>query len=310
MSDFLQSGIYSFNLNLTQLILYENTSEIYDISQTNINKSKKKSLISYIYKMIAKKKWNIQNQKGYFEGTKLLIPNNDTGFKVFDEHHVLTYYHDITCKNKIMENRDKISCVFSIPQIVENRYNYVIEEKITNHNFDANHFICYLFESYIEFFQQKQICIQQDLSGYKTKYKKLFKKFYHYFENIPSKQTILQHGDIWNGNILLDDQYYIIDFEICKNRFYLYDFFFYLYSYLFIYDDCTYLDYYFRGDYDTILSIYCDALGVFYDAGCKGLYFKQFMLNFIEDRFQDYSIRIFYKESKKIIALFDKYNVT
>lgn len=309
MSDFLQSGTYSFNKNHTQLINCNNFNEIYDISQTNINKSKVKIIISNIDRIIFKKKYKIFNQKGYFYGTRLLIPNNDTGFKVFDENYVLTFYNDVNYQNRIITNRDKISSIFYVPKVLHNVQNYTIEEKILCKEFNTENFIHYMCERYAEFFQLSQIRITQDSSDYKRKYKRLFKHYYQHFHGISKKQTVFQHGDIWDGNIIFNDKYYLIDFEICHDRFYLYDFFFYIYSYTFIYDNYDYLDNYFDGKYDNILIEYCDSLETTYDVNLKGFYFKEFILNFMEDRFKDYSIRIFYKESKKILALFNKYNI-
>ncbi len=295
---FLKNNVYYFNDTYSQLSVAktENVTDIkaFEKGKTGIKRKVKK----IIYDIIVGKKVIVDDEKSkLFDGNMLLIPTNNYGVKVFNQKEVLTVFENINDLEKNLSNRNKMGLIFNTPNVikVDKENMYIIEErKYNKDNLDKEKVILDIMNSYIKYLSHDKTKLSIKKMK-ENRNEKLYKNFYERIKvSKDTYESILQHGDLWIGNIIKEeDRNYIIDYEEVEDNYFLYDFFKFIYSEAYIFNDYSMLNNYFRGKYDEVLDRYFKSLNIVYDNMNKKEYFMIFLNLFIHYRTKSCSSYIF-----------------
>ena len=295
-SRFLKNDKYFFNSTYSKLS-NQNKDKITDVTDfSNGGTGIKRALDKIINDVIIGKELIINSDRKIFDGNVLLIPSHRYGVKIFNDDEVLTYYNNKEFLKNDLKKREKIGEIVNTPKIKKITENYLIEEKIKNIEFEKEEALISIMKKYIDFFSNRDVKILEKNIKNK-KHKILFYNFYKKIAvNKKDYKCILQHGDLWYGNIIYDGNIYVVDYEEVEEKYFLYDFFKYIYSEAFISSNYKLLNNFFSGKYDEILNIYFSALNMNYNLNQKKEYFFTFLNVFIEDRIKTNNLYTFKKE--------------
>ncbi len=312
---YLKNGTYIFNKNYTQLFnnsAYNSIGSFINSFETCF--SEKLTISTFLkkimYSIFFGNKIKIKNKTTEFEGELVLIPSNNYGIKIFSKNKVLTQYNDENYLNHNLNSREKISFIFNTPKVCSFTTHTIIEEKINSKEFDKEEVLYYILNSYIDYFKNNNIKLKKYYEIHKNNIKDFYKNnnFLKFNEKIFFEEAVLQHGDLWSGNIIFDgNKYYVIDFEKVDEKYFLNDFFLYLYIDLDITKDSYFLNNYFNGKYDDILNKYCNSLEINYKKEKKKEYFESFLYYFIYENFSNYNKKELEIKLKDIEELIGKY---
>ncbi len=305
-SDYLEPGVYKFNDTYTRL--YKEAGNINQVVDYNTGTGIVKK-IKKIYKgLLYGNKIVINKGEKKFNGTTMLIPSMNYGIKVFSDNEVLTLYNDTSNLKRELDNYKKVSEYINVPSIIRYSKNYYITNKINSTIYDKEEALNYIMDSYIKNNTKNKFKFVNKKYNSK-RYRCLFKKIYDKIYVGDDYQAIIQHGDMWSGNVLYNKSFYIIDFENVGDHYFLYDFFKYIYSEAYILNDYKMLKKYFNSKYDDMLVKYFNSLGLEYNPYDKVKYFYSFLNEFIEDRIRTKNLYIFYKEISFIKKVLKKINL-
>lgn len=301
---YLKNGIYKYNDDFTQISL--NKNEINHFKDNHINKN-----IKYILKLVYRFFFRIPifSFKKFFWGDTLLIPSNKYGYKFFDKEQVCTFYYDVNLLEQYLVKRENMTKIFNAPDIIQKNNNYIIEKKINTINFNKSDILKAILNRYIIFFSNNNI----KLDSFKIKEKKYIdenelKEFYDQIKLRKDFDTIMQHGDLWTANILVNKEtsFYVIDFENVSYKYILYDFFTYIYNEALVYNDYLLASEYFEGEYDLLLGEYFKKLGLKFDKKNKVEYFNFFINQLLDIKFANYDKQGYFSEINKMKDIYSK----
>ncbi len=225
-SDYLEPGVYKFNDTYTRL--YKEAGNINQVVDYNTGTGIVKK-IKKIYKgLLYGNKIVINKGEKKFNGTTMLIPSMNYGIKVFSDNEVLTLYNDTSNLKRELDNYKKVSEYINVPSIIRYSKNYYITNKINSTIYDKEEALNYIMDSYIKNNTKNKFKFVNKKYNSK-RYRCLFKKIYDKIYVGDDYQAIIQHGDMWSGNVLYNKSFYIIDFENVGDHYFLYDFFKYIY---------------------------------------------------------------------------------
>lgn len=258
---YLVNGEYVFDANAKELKL-DGKKGIETFSKKYTNGGKNENYI-------------ISGKEKIFKGNILLITSNDCGVKIFNDTKVLSYFYNKSEKERILVNKEKISKIFRVNDIIFEDDNYIIERRLACLSYDKLDGLYFIFKSYINYFN--------DIN-----------------EKITKDFKCLQHCDLWSGNLIFDEKFYLIDFENVEIEYFLYDIFMYIYSEFYINNDKTLLVQYFKGYFDEYLRKYFDSLNIKYNKNRRVHYFNEFASTFLKNKFFKYSK---YRRFKQFIKI-------
>lgn len=289
----LSDGIYHFNKDFSQF------QKISDVEKYKSYASKTNEHISLrflLYSILFGRKYQVLSKEKIFDGNLMICTSTGNSLKIINNDRVMTYFFDENICKKIVQKKEIISKYLDTPKNIEVSDNYVIEEKINYSDFSKEEAIISVMNKYINFFKKNKII--------PNKKENLFfrgEKLHFFYE-------IEQHGDMWEGNMLYDgNNIKVIDYEAVNSRFFLYDFLFYIYSFIEMKNNFELLDKYFEGYFDTTLERYFDSLGLIFDSKNKFEYFRCFIYCFIDERLINYSRKGFKRKNKEIDEIIAKY---
>lgn len=281
--NFLIDGKYSFNDDYSQFSNIENDFIFKNYSQNDKN-SWKDIIKKVILRLIFNDTYVVHSKNKIFNGICMIPTSTNNSLKISNDNTIMTYYFNSEDCKKMLSKKRLISSIFATPETIEEKNNFYIEKRINYKDFDKEKIIEYILHSYSD-------NVKNSLPKYQEKKLEFFKR------KVRCKE-IIQHGDLWNGNILYDGQYYIIDYELVDHKYFLYDFFFYIYSYYDFDGNDKLLNNYFNGKYDELLTDYFKKFGEVYSGDERINYFKIFLSYFYYDRFHDKSTKR--KSNKKV----------
>jgi hypothetical protein len=227
-----------------------------------------------------------------FCGTELLISSSRQEYKVFDKKtcKVLTVYSEKRKLKQILTNKAFFAKYFKVPQTININYNksYCIEEYIIHNPFDpidAIDSICedlllYLLSTY------KNYSYDNDEDRLKAKLFSL-----RFGDSVLLESTIglpktSVHGDLWSSNVIFDGHmYFVTDFERVGVRFFLFDFFCFIFSEWLLKNDDRLLMQYNNGRFDNFFA----KLPWDYNPFRKDLYLLAFLIDMTNERWSNYT---------------------
>lgn len=291
---FLENGLYSFSEDFSQFKrIYDNTN-YKNYNSSNRNNFKEK--IKYdVFKLFFGRKYKVYSKKKIFNGKQMISTSSTNNIKIINDTEVMTYYLNKEDRIDIIDKKNKISKILDTPNTLKISEKFFIEEKINYSNFNIEDAIKEIIKKYIIFYKDIYYC------------EKELKKQDIIIDNY---RNIIQHGDLWEGNILFDNEkckYNIIDYEMVGERYFLYDFFLYIYNFIEVENNFKLLDMYFTGYYDEILNNFFCALKLRYNKNDKMKYFEQFIINFTKERLCKTSKKNYYKKIEEFKRIKKKY---
>lgn len=236
------------------------------------------------------------NTPKVFNGTEVIVSSTGTEYKIFDfvKKLVLTIYESQEKMMHIQENKNKIRGVFNVPDTVtiNSDKSYVVEKLIQHHELLVDDAFRILTKSMNDNLTKQKEYTFRD----KAKYQKNKDYFASRFgqskllDNAIGEITTLTHGDFWSSNVIYDGHlYYITDFERVGDRFFLYDFFMFMFSEWLLNKNSLLLDNYFSGEYDAQLDKMFYSVDSEYITECKQEYFLIFLVSITYERWQNYN---------------------
>lgn len=295
---FLNNGIYTINFDNTQLKKI-GTKEI-----SHFNNYNNKSIKLFIKKILSIFNiFYIRSSTKVFNGNIVLFPSKQYGFKIFNNNNILTYYYDSNMLNEQLINRDKINIYFNTPKIIEINEHYVIEERIIGKICNTNEAVDYLLDSYL----LNLAFSKETKKMQKNRFYNEYKKIYELLETENDNYLIApQHCDFWGGNILKsnDGEIFILDYENYSLNYFLYDFFFLLFTNCQLYNDYCLLDNYLSSYYDSKLKKLFIKMNIIYNSNNKIEYFKIFLNIYIQEKFKKYDHDVFDYQIKQLKDIF------
>ena len=260
--------------------------------------NKKNKIMLFFSTILHRKRFTIRQKQNKYHYTLGIIGSQRDSIKLFDYQNnvVASFYFNSLKKEKIIENRSKISGVgYQAPRLFESdrlamQFNAMVEQLIIKKDYDYNEGIISWFKRMISFddkdfncFADKSISQKQYfvIRNFLTKYN--FKKELMIFEEnikMGHYKVTLCHGDFYPLNFIYDgSKYYVIDYECVCVRHTMFDFFTFIFKSYYIFKDERLINKYFNGEYDPFLESLFKKNGSVYHKNAKTLYF---LINLIE----------------------------
>lgn len=252
----------------------------------------KSQLILPLYKCFCKLiKYKVSNTGEKFKGVEIIISSSGNEYKIFKEGYmeVLTVFGNPNKLNTIISNRQVFEQYFFVPKMLH--YNieegYCIEQYINHTCFEMNKCIDSLLDNYKAYFYSTSCKFTIEIDNNKPECQ-YFKKKYGNSKMLEEIQTLPKafvHGDLWESNILFNGvQYYLTDFELAGRRYFLYDFFCFIYSPYMIKGDGRLIEDYLLGRFDLKLG-QLPKIGLFkYDPSNRGVFLLAFIVSINYER--------------------------
>lgn len=302
-STLLKNGVYRFNSTFDKVYM-NHSKNIITFSEKG--QPWKKRFLNLIRKLIYFRGFIIKSEEKKFDGLELVIPSSKYGYKIFSDNSVMTLYFDEVLNKKNCENKKKIEKMFNTPDTIEVSKNYIVEKKIAFNDFDKNTAVSYLLSSSSADAHTDSItynCLDKEKAEF---IKNLFSSL-DYLSNVT---IATQHCDMWSGNLLYDGKkFYVIDYENVSQKYFLYDFFTFIYSEYYINRDISLLDNYFNGNYNDDLLGYSNRFNVDFDFDKLKSYFVTFLVIFFIDRFSGLKNKSIIKEFNKLSFILRRYGL-
>ena len=231
----------------------------------------------------------------FFKGTEVLISSSLTEYKIFDFENnlVLTLYQSIDRMKQINNNKSLYKNCFNVPQtIVFNpELSYIIEELVPHVPYSIVEAIESIGDSICKSLAYQKDCIYSD--------KKLFKKQCTFFSsrfgnsNLLNNKTgsiiSLTHGDLWSSNVIFNgEKYFVIDFERVGQRYFLFDFFTFIFTEWLLNENSLLVDKFFSGQFDNLLKKMFTSIRMDYYAAQKEEYFISFLVVIAFERWRHF----------------------
>lgn len=230
-----------------------------------------------------------------FNGTEVLISSSLTEYKVFDHENgkVLTIYESMEKMKKVNDNKILFKDSFNVPETIDIKpeESYIIEELVPHSPFSTEDVIVAISISICDHLYRQKERVFRDESLYRNQCAFFSSRFgnssllYNEFGTINS----LTHGDLWSSNVIFNrEKYYVTDFERVGYRFFLFDFFTFVFTEWLLNGNSLLIDKYFSGRYDDLLERMCASINLEYSAAQKEDYFLSFLVVIAYERWQHY----------------------
>lgn len=234
----------------------------------------------------------VRNSYKDFMGTDVIISSSLTEYKVFDycTDRVLTYFKSEKKMDRIIRDKKLFIDVFRVPRTLTINYknSFIIEEMISHHDFDVRQAFEELCSDISKFILYNSTYLERD-PNYHNKCKFFSDRFGQselLIESIGSLMT-LTHGDLWSSNCIFDgEQFYITDFERVGKRYFLFDFFLFIFTEWHLNGNAALIDNYFNGRYDRYLDLVFKGCSLTYENESRQSYFLAFLVSITYERWQ------------------------
>lgn len=227
----------------------------------------------------------------FFYGTEIILSSSLTEVKIFETENreVLTRYRDKEKLRKILLDKEYFGQYFNVPKTIKTdiKNSFIIEEFIKHTKFESKEALDYFCGALIKYFNEIRETVLYDNSGDEKRVSIFANNIGQsgFLSRIVGMPKVIVHGDFWRLNVIYDGtQYYIIDFEKKGVRFFLYDFFCFIFSECTLLEDDRLLESYFNGDYDDRLSKMFEVIGEKFDESLRGEYLIAFLVEILNER--------------------------
>lgn len=241
--------------------------------------------------------YKIDNNSTLFRGVDIVISSSKTEFKVFDyqDRKVLTRYKSLKKMKMVEENKKKFSNFFNVPATFSVDYNslFIIEEFITKQEFKAEIAIDYVLKGISKYIEANGEVAHIEDKRYRDECV-YFESRFGYSSLLETNDTCMiycfTHGDLWASNIIFDGKdYYITDFERAGDRYFLFDFFLFIFTEWQLNDNARLIEKYFAGEYDNVLRVMFNNVHSHFYCQKKDFYFVVFLTAITSERWKDYN---------------------
>lgn len=288
---YLENGVYINTINGDYIYEVSSYSKIGDktYSSLSLNNGQCMFLLN-VFTKIFKYKIN-GNKKKKFCGTELLLSSSGNEIKIFSKKKglVMTCYKD---KNKFLRSLDEkyyFSQYYDVPKTVEFDIDNktVVELLIPHHDYSVDNAFFYYCERFSLYLQTNKDSIMYDIEEDKKKLARFRdcvgpSKLLNHAIGLPK---IVTHGDLWRSNIIYDGKnFYLIDFEKKGIRFFLFDFFCFIFSECYLLYNRNQFNFYLKGGYDEVLSKLFKEANSIYDKNLRETYFIAFLVEYSHER--------------------------
>ena len=298
LDEYLVGGVYRSSVSYDCIyykrngpVLSGKTFSSKDTKNTGIKNKINVFLSSYCH-------YNVHN-KGIklFEGTEVLISSSQTEYKVFDytRHQVLTLYNSREKMKAVNANKLFFEDCFNIPKTISYNDNcsYVIEELIKHEAINLEEAVVYIGNEICDYFYSHREAFYSN--------EELFDEQCSLFENRFGRSVLLHekagsivaptHGDLWSSNVIYNgEKYYVTDFERVGERYFLFDFFTFIFSEWLLNSNSILIENYFSGCYDGLLNRMFSSTPIRFEKDKKNEYILSFLVAITYERWRNYSV--------------------
>lgn len=291
MSDFLLTGVYRTASSGDSIYLIGST----DIIRGTYSSFKKtpsfaKVVANIIYYLTRYRIINRESELD-FAGTQLILSSSQKELKVFDfeRKQVLTKYSSLDKLLKYNDDKERFAHSYNVAQtiFIYEHKSIIVEQLIPHKAFNSESIFPTLVQSMIKHTRSFKTAISRRNEDY-MKQSILFASRFgdsRLLERQKKLPSIVTHGDLWSSNVISNgSELFITDFERTGNRFFLYDFFTYIFTEWLLNNNPSLLNDYFHGDYDTSLEDMFTALGETYSTDNKESYLLVFLISYTSER--------------------------
>lgn len=297
MQSFLVNGFYKNTATFDRIIKKSTHTQIdsstfSSLESTSINTRRFVDLYNSLFLL----RVNSPIEQKNFLGTELIITSSKTEFKFFDynKKQVLTTYKSLQKLRMIEKNKNEFIKSFNIPITlhVNEEKSYLVEELITHVKYDVDKALSFICDCIISLYSKQGFKVRFDGDTYKRHCAYFAKRFgdSRLLNNEAGSLKCLTHGDLWSSNVLFDgSNYFITDFERVEERFFLFDFFLFIFVEWQLKGNILLLDNYFSGRYDSTLCRIFSILNQKYDSYKKDEYLLAFLVEITYERWRTFS---------------------
>lgn len=295
LSSYLVNGVYINSLSGDCVFLRNSSPRIGTITfSSKESLTRLARVVIYLYNKIACHIVRGDYSGKLFHATEIIISSSQTEVKLFDydSNLVLTRHKSPQRLMELEKNKNFFTKFFSVPLTLNINLEKIclVEEYIPHINYDIeiafNH-LCELLMNYLSAYDN-ECSINRDYETQKGIFSKRFgnSPLLNEPEGSIMKQT---HGDLWSSNVFFDGQrYYITDFERVGRRFFLFDFFFFIFSEYQLNKNIKLVNNFFSGMYDDYLMRLFHTMGLTYAINKRPCYFLAFLVSLVYERWQHY----------------------
>lgn len=241
-----------------------------------------------------------------FCGTEVIISSGHSEYKVFDikKELVLTYYNDQNKLSLVAQNKNKFRDYFNVTKTTDLNVDkhILIEQFIKQCPFEKEKALIYVIKQYKQYVKSQAVNCSTITDLYCQQFKERFGDS-SLLKEVKQYPSVFSHGDLWSSNIMFDGKvYYITDFEAAEHKYILFDFFMYIFSEYVVYNDIVFIDNYFIGRYDNILSDVMESAEAEFTPNSRGSYILAFLVEIVNERWESY-----HSIDDKIIKILKEY---
>lgn len=296
ISDYLINGVYENSISYDLIKRKGRPSQLCVSTFSSYkNISKFAKLLIRIYNKVHYYHIKSNQKEKKFNGTELIISSSLSEYKIFDFRNktVLTIYSSLEKLRMIEDNKQKLSVAYKVPltYVLNEDKSFIVEELVTHRTFDvedAFKFICASIKSFTMFQRETKEIGRFEFKDSWRSFKGVFGSSSLLDDDV-SSLVCYTHGDMWSSNIIFNgDCYYATDFEHVGVRFFLYDFFFFMFTEWQLNNNDILINNYFLGKYDACLNDIFVQAGEFFDSNKKQRYFLLFLVSIMSDRWLNY----------------------
>lgn len=288
---YLKGGKYKNSLKGDYI--YEKSSSTYLKDNTYSSLSHFNAFIdSVLYRLVNLFTYSVkENNEKMFRGTEMILSSSRTEIKIFssETNEVLTKYKNVDKLKRNEADKKYFGHFFNVPETISLciEDGYIIERFIPHVKFEAIDAFHYFSDKIVNYLNEIKNTITYDKQGDERK----IEKFSNYIgdsymlQYVVGLPKLMVHGDFWNYNVIYDgNNYYLIDYEKKGIRFFLYDFFCFIFSEYTLLNDSRLLKSYLAGGFDSTLFKMFEAVGYSYDNNKRGEYFLAFLVEILNER--------------------------
>lgn len=230
-----------------------------------------------------------------FDASEMILSSSLSEMKFFDfqKKEVLTIFKSETKLYSINEAKQIFANTYRIPKtiIVNFDRSFMIEELIPHMAYDLDEVfkqLCEGFCLHLSYYSSNIITNKEVYIDACKYYVSRFGGCDLLYDTIGSIR-VFSHGDLWSSNIIFDgEKVFVTDFEHAGERFFLYDFFMFIFTEWQLNKDDRLIINYFNGKYDTYLYRMFISAGTVYDTDHRDKYFMVFIASILFDRWLGY----------------------
>ena len=236
------------------------------------------------------------NSEHNFSGTQLIISSSQEEYKIFDfkSRLLLTKYTSLEKLIKYNDNKAIFAHSFNVAKTIniDKKESAIVEQLIQHNTID----VTASFKTLVRSINNHLIFVKPTLNNNQVSYAEMCDFFASRFGNSnilkdKSGQTcIMSHGDLWSSNVISNGNViFITDFERAGNRFFLYDFFTFIFTEWLLNNDSTLLHKYFIGEFDSALEQIFHSVDKIYSNTNREKYLLAFLIYYTYERWKNSS---------------------